>query len=143
VVGTGYESFWLGNRLEEVQSITGQDTNEAHNGYIEMYINLGWVGVTLLALLIVVGYFNAIRIYSRDPDAGSLRLAFFLATIISAFTEAAFRMMDPKWTFFLLATAALPANSAPDDDGRGGLAEYGLDLSQEAGAGIYEEALER
>ena len=142
VVGAGYETFWMGSRLEKVQSVTGQDTNEAHNGYIEMYINLGWVGVTMLALLIVSGYWNVIGAYRRDHDAGSLRLAFFLGTLIVGFTEVAFRMLDPTWTFFLLATAAVPANSALDGDGRGGLAEYGLELGHETGASIYEEALE-
>jgi O-antigen ligase len=142
VVGTGYESFWLGSRLEKVQSVTGQDTNEAHNGYIEMYINLGWLGVTMLALLIVSGYRNVIVAYRRDHDAGSLRLAFFLGTLIEGFTEVAFRMMDPTWTFFLLATVALPANSAPYDDGQGGLAEYRPELDEEPAGDMYEEALE-
>jgi O-antigen ligase len=142
VVGAGYESFWLGSRLEKVQNVTGQETNEAHNGYIEMYVNLGWVGVFMLAVLIGSGYRKVMGAYCHDPDAGSLRLAFFLATLISAFTEAAFRMLDSKWIFFLLATAALPANAAPDGDGRGGLTEHGLELGQEAGADIYEEAFE-
>jgi hypothetical protein len=142
VVGAGYETFWLGSRLQKVQSISGQDTNESHNGYIEMYVNLGWVGVTLFAVLLVVGYGSVIHIYHRDPDAASLKLALFFGTVVAAFTEAAFRMMDSGWIFFLLAIIVLPANSAPDDDGRGGLAECGLELGQEPGAEIYEETLE-
>ena len=27
-----------------------QDLNEAHNGYIEVYLELGWVGVGLIAI---------------------------------------------------------------------------------------------
>jgi hypothetical protein len=107
-----------------------------------MYINLGWLGVTMLALLIVSGYRNVIVAYRRDHDAGSLRLAFFLGTLIEGFTEVAFRMMDPTWTFFLLATVALPANSAPYDDGQGGLAEYRPELDEEPAGDMYEEALE-
>ncbi len=104
VVGAGYESFWLGHRLEEVQDVSGQPTNEAHDGYLEMYVNLGWTGLMVLALLIVTGYRNIIGAWRRDPDIGSLRLAFLLGALITAFTEAAFRMLSITWIFFLIAT---------------------------------------
>jgi O-antigen ligase len=141
VVGAGYESFWLGSRLQKVQMVTGQETNEAHNGYIEMYINLGWLGVILLAVLIFRGYRNVIDAFRQDPNTGCLRLAFFLGTVIAGFTEAAFRMMDSTWIFFLLATTAVPTKSAPDGDGRVGLGEYRLELGREPSADIYDEVL--
>ena len=30
--------------------------NQAHNGYIEIYLNLGWVGLTLLGAMVIAGY---------------------------------------------------------------------------------------
>src|SRR5205085_2663946 len=47
LVGTGYESFWLGSRLRWVWEQAGE-VNEAHNGYLETYLNLGLIGVFLL-----------------------------------------------------------------------------------------------
>jgi exopolysaccharide production protein ExoQ len=141
--GAGYESFWLGPRLDEVQKVTGMETSEAHNGYIEMYINLGWIGVILLGVLIVSGYRNVSRARHHDADAASLRTALFLGTVIAGFTEAAFRMMDPTWIFFLLAISALPANSALDGDGRGGRTEPWVELGRESAAGVYEETVGR
>src|SRR6266850_1226315 len=41
--GTGFESFWLGPRLERIWSVIWWHPNEAHNGYIEVYLNLGWI----------------------------------------------------------------------------------------------------
>ncbi len=108
--GVGYESFWLGARLQKIwDTIHGLRLNESHNGYIEVVISLGWIGVGLLAGLIATGYRNVIGTFRRDPDIGSLRMAFFLATIITGLTEAAFRMMGPPWIVFLLAIAAAPA----------------------------------
>lgn len=113
LVGAGYESFWLGSRLQEMwQALPGFRINEAHNGYIEIILTLGWIGEILLGILIATGYRNVILAYRRDPDIGSLRLAFFIATIITALTEAAFRMMGPPWILFLLATTAVPAYTA-------------------------------
>jgi exopolysaccharide production protein ExoQ len=43
LVGTGYESFWLGPRLFQVWRRAGV-INEAHNGYLKVYLNLGLFG---------------------------------------------------------------------------------------------------
>jgi exopolysaccharide production protein ExoQ len=108
LLGTGFESFWLGERLRKVWDLTAVGLQEAHNGYIEIYLNLGWIGLSLLAALIVAGYRNAIGVFRRDPDAGQIRLAFFLVAVVYSFTEAGFRMMSPVWIAFLWATLAVP-----------------------------------
>src|SRR2546425_1244841 len=109
--GTGFESFWLGPRLQELWSIYWWHPNEAHNGYLEVFLNLGWMGVGLLALVMVTGYRNVLSTFRRDRDAGRLRLAYFVVTLIYNFTEAGFRMMNPVWIFFLLTTALVPEAS--------------------------------
>jgi len=120
LVGVGYESFWLGDRLEKVWVITqGLTINEAHNGYIEILLTLGWIGLAFMGGLIATGYRNVIRAYRLDPDAGSLRIAWFLAVVITGLTEAAFRMMGLPWIVFLLATANLRWDSAINPCSRG------------------------
>ncbi len=111
VLGTGFESFWMGNRLQSVWSLSQVGIEEAHNGYLELYLNLGWAGLTLLGLLIVSGYRNALTLFQRDPAAGRLRVAFLTCGIIYSCTEAGFRMMSPVWIGFLLAVTAVPVTS--------------------------------
>ncbi len=106
LVGTGYESFWLGERLTQMRAVAGFDVNEAHNGYLEIYLNLGWAGVSLLALMIAAGYRKLTIAYRRNPVMGSLGLALFLATLFHSLTEAGFRMETPTWIFFLWAILA-------------------------------------
>jgi len=132
LVGAGYETFWVGSRLQQVWGPIGMDINEAHDGYIEMLLNLGWIGVALLGALIATGYRNVLGAYRRDLDIGSLRTAYLLATVITGFTEAAFRMMDPIWIFFLLATITLPVDSAPQISGGQYQSEGRLEFQQEA-----------
>jgi O-antigen ligase len=108
--GTGFDSFWLGRRLKEIWASGSllNGINESHNGYLETYLNLGWTGLILLAVLIVTGYRNIISTLSRDPRMGGLKLAFFVAAIIYNFTEAGFRTSCSIWIAFLIAITVVP-----------------------------------
>jgi exopolysaccharide production protein ExoQ len=107
LLGTGFESFWMGDRLQTVWQFE-RGIQEAHNGYLEVYANLGWIGIVLLAGLIVTGYWNVYTAYSRDRVLGSIKLAFFTMGVIYSLTEAGFRMMSPAWLGFLLAIIHVP-----------------------------------
>ena len=109
IVGEGFESFWMGNRMQSVWSMSQQGIQEAHDGYLELYLNLGWVGIALLGTMMVTGYRYGLELYRRDAEAGCLRLALLTAAIVFGFTEAGFRMMSPDWTGFLLGVMAIPA----------------------------------
>jgi O-antigen ligase len=87
---------------------------EAHNGYLEIYLNLGWVGITLLSLLLMAGYRNVIAMFGRDRQAGRIRLAFFVVAVVYSFTEAGFKMLTPVWICFLLAVTAVPIADIPE-----------------------------
>ncbi|HTY84380.1 MAG TPA: O-antigen ligase family protein [Silvibacterium sp.] len=108
LVGEGYESFWLGDRLERMwQYIPG--VNQAHNGYLEIYLNLGWVGVILLVAFLIFGYRNITRAVGRHEPAANLRLALFVVSCIANCTEAGFKMMHPMWFAMLVVATYRPA----------------------------------
>lgn len=112
-IGAGYESFWLGPRLDAmIADVTRWWVpNESHNGYLEIYANLGWVGVGCLAIVILGGYGHVIRNWRQNLPGSNLMLAYFLSGLVFNLTEAAFfRMLTPVWLFFLLAITA-PQNT--------------------------------
>ena len=109
VLGTGFESFWLGKRLGIMQSYQ-KGLNETHNGFLEIWVSLGWIGILFLAVMILTGYRNIITLYLRDSGAGIFRLAFFLSVIVSSFTEAALRTESISWIAFLLMTMPTPTD---------------------------------
>ena len=114
VLGTGFESFWLGPRLEKMWSMYWWRPNEAHNGYLEIFLNLGWVGVAWLVVIIATGYRRVFRVWRSNVSTGSLVLAYFFMGLVYNFTEAAFlRMMAPAWIFFLFAMTSLPEAPSP------------------------------
>jgi exopolysaccharide production protein ExoQ len=105
LVGAGFESFWLNPRVHEKlwQLFPGLPLNEAHDGYIEVYLNLGWIGVGLIALMLVDAYRRAVKTFRRTPALGGLLVAFVLTAVTYSLTEAGFRMLTSTWFFFLLA----------------------------------------
>jgi O-antigen ligase len=109
LLGTGFESFWLGPRLKKLWSIYSWRPWQAHNGYIEIFVNLGWTGVALLAVVMTTGYRTVVGAYRRNLPTGSLSLAYFVVGVVYNFTEAAFfRMMAPAWILFLLVITSAP-----------------------------------
>lgn len=106
-IGTGFESFWLGPRLNKMRNaLPNFPINEAHNGYLEVYLNLGWTGICFIALLLLTGYSRVIAGIRRNPQIASLFLGFLLCTLFYSFTEAAFRLMALAWVFLLLVIVA-------------------------------------
>jgi O-antigen ligase len=105
-IGTGFESFWLGPRLEYLWSRYYFQPNQAHNGYIEIYLTLGVVGLALLGMQFIVGYRNAVAALRQGLPFASLQLAFVAVAAIYNVTEAAFKVMHPLWIAFSLSIIA-------------------------------------
>jgi exopolysaccharide production protein ExoQ len=105
LVGAGFESFWLSPRVHERlwQAMPGLPLNEAHDGYIEVYLELGWVGLGLIGIILIDGYRRSVIAFRRAPALGGLLIAYILAAMVYSVTEAGFRMLHPMWIFLLLA----------------------------------------
>ena len=52
IFGVGFETFWLGDRLKTLWEAYRWQPTQAHNGYLETYIQLGLVGLMLLGALL-------------------------------------------------------------------------------------------
>jgi len=108
LLGTGYESFWMGDRLRKFWEESGQGSiNEAHNGFLEVYLNLGLVGLALLTGVIVSSYRKICRRLNSDPKGASLDLAFWITMLFFSATEAGFRS-GLMWIVFLLGAVVVP-----------------------------------
>lgn len=111
IIGAGFESYWISpsaQKLWDALALAGWWhpeilVPEAHNGYIEIYLNLGWIGVCLIATILATGYRRAINAFRLNPSLGSLMLAYSVASAVYSITEAGFRSLDPIWDFLILA----------------------------------------
>jgi exopolysaccharide production protein ExoQ len=102
LLGRGFGSFWLGNVRNLWDKFIWRPT-QAHNGYIDVYLELGLVGVALLASAILCAYKSIINTLHNDFRYGSLRIAFFLIILIHNYSESSFlRGTSLPWFIFLL-----------------------------------------
>ena len=130
--GAGFESFFLGDRLERLWAKYWWRPNEAHNGYPADVLELGWVGIGLLVVLIASAYRHTVAAYRANPAVGAFKLAIVAVAVVYNMTEAAFKVMHPVLIVFLLAATAVPEDRATtaDEATRGGTANSGPPLRQ-------------
>jgi len=102
ILGYGYDSFWLGARQEYVYMNWGIIGN-AHNGYLEMYLNLGLIGVFFIAAWFASGLAKIRRCLSVDYSAAVLRFTLLLVAAIHSYTEASFYGVSLMWVLLFLA----------------------------------------
>ena len=84
ILGAGFMSFWTPAVKAYFKSIPRESwgPQQAHNGYLETYVQLGWVGVLLLALLIIHGYVRSNRAFVYDFDFARFRLVLLLTALL-------------------------------------------------------------
>jgi exopolysaccharide production protein ExoQ len=108
IFGVGFESFWLGERLQTLAETHWWHPTEAHNGYLDIYLDLGLLGLAMLAGLFVAT-FRKIRLeLLRNFQWGRFRLGFLAAIVFYNWTEASFKGLHPLWLVFYIICLDYP-----------------------------------
>jgi exopolysaccharide production protein ExoQ len=123
VTGVGFYSFWTPERNKRLSEGFYYSLGEAHNGYIETYLNHGLAGVTLLLGMLVASAHAAKRAVLAGSAFGTLRLALLITILFYNISESAFDRLVPIWFALILAGIDCPPTPAlsaleisPDSD---------------------------
>src|SRR5262249_11965168 len=118
LIGAGFESFWLGKRLETLWAEFSFQPNQAHNGYIETYINLGYFGLFFLGGAIFAGFrnihkililsSNQERLVTTEFDFGRFGMGLLITLLIYNFSEATFKGLHCLFFLFIVITIECP-----------------------------------
>jgi O-antigen ligase len=115
LLGAGFKSFWAGERMIRIwQQFPG--IVQAHNGYIEVYLQGGFMALLLLTGMMWSGFRKIKQRVVAGDDFARVRLTFWLIALIYNFSEAAFTHLSMLWivTLFIIAEApAMVAAEAP------------------------------
>jgi O-antigen ligase len=114
MLGTGYGAYWTpvpmpgGDSFEFVRRMGGFYPGSAHNGYLEILNDLGWVGLVLLLGFIAVFLLQALRQLRIDPPQAALYLAILLHQAITNLSETHwFGVLSVDFVIVCLCTTSL------------------------------------
>jgi O-antigen ligase len=101
--GAGYEGFWNPSMCLYLKELYAWGPRQAHNGYIEIWLNLGFVGLGLFALMVGQAIYGITPLFQKDFEYGRFRLIVLLITLLHNYSEAGFpRTTHLVWLVFLL-----------------------------------------
>jgi len=108
ILGTGFESFWLGERPQRLEGLFYFIPNEAHNGYLEIYLTLGLIGLVMLIALFIATFRKIRPGLWRNFEWARFRLGLLAAIVVYNWTEAAFKTTSPIWFMFYFIAMDYP-----------------------------------
>ena len=115
LLGFGYESFWMGDRTRIIAETWNVRWN-AHNGYLQVYLDLGLIGIFFVMTWIFSGLKKIWRSVQSDYAIGLLRFIFILVAVFYSYTEAAFSGVSLIWIilfFGIMDPPAKPSTHSP------------------------------
>ena len=109
IFGAGFESFWFPERRDRIAAFFhGWRPGSAHNSYLQTYLHLGLIGLSILIGLFIAT-FRKIRLdLFRNFEWGRYRLAFLVAVLLRGWTEWYFTTGSGLWFVFYIIAMDYP-----------------------------------
>ena len=107
-LGVGYRNFWLGDSVNQILPyIAGwaKTPGHGHNGYLDMWLELGWVGLGLLLVFIVRNIIALVKMQARrtgDNTRALLFLTFLQFVVANVAVTVALTHSDLTWCLAML-----------------------------------------
>jgi exopolysaccharide production protein ExoQ len=112
IIGVGFYSFWLGSRVDKLWDKYSFRLNQAHNGYLEIYLNGGVIAVFLLLGALTSSGRRINRRLMYDPNWEGLKLMIWLIVVIYNWSEASFCRLSLTWFALLTVVIEYPRRTA-------------------------------
>jgi O-antigen ligase len=99
ILGVGFQGYWIPSRLKykEIYDIFNWLPIQAHNGYLDILNEIGFIGIFLLVAAISNYFFNLRRI--QKPHTWSI---FIILAVISNVSESSFLRVGEEVNFMFL-----------------------------------------
>jgi len=105
--GYGFGAFWVQDSVNvfQIWTTVGWEPPHAHNGWLDVLLDLGIAGLSLIALQVILILVNGIRavVEGSEADAQYVLVTTFVVLTLN-FAESA--LVRPSATWVLLAIAA-------------------------------------
>jgi exopolysaccharide production protein ExoQ len=109
-LGYGYGAFWwVSNQSRQALALIGYPTPHAHNGFLDLGLQLGAIGIAAFTFAWMLAIFGAVRHLRRDGEREARwPLLCLLFTVLYSITESS--LLAPNsllWILFVAACASI------------------------------------
>jgi exopolysaccharide production protein ExoQ len=92
LLGAGHESFWTNEVQQALAAVEiSEYVSESHNGYLEVYLAYGLIGLAIFLGVIVSTYRNCQYLVRNHFGYGRFAYSFLIVVLTYNMTEAAYR----------------------------------------------------
>ena len=124
--GYGLNSFWQPWRgvanpaAGIINPSSGFAPPHAHNGFLDLALSLGLIGLLLFSLSLVIGLVKAIRYFMREKSsAGVIPLIFLLYVVIANVSETQLLGSSYIWILYVMTVTRLNVKASGTEVGAG------------------------
>jgi exopolysaccharide production protein ExoQ len=102
LLGSGYAAFWSTPAADHYRDILGWDAPNAHNGYLEMALGLGFIGLAIFGIGMLRNFFRALKVTQSNTEIEmAWPLFFVIFCCFYNFTESTLFMGNSVfWTLY-------------------------------------------
>jgi len=117
ILGVGFGAFWVGKigyamyPLVNWSAVTpGWRPGQGHNGYLDVLVELGPLGLALTIGAILVAFSDAVRQLPADFEFARIRLVLLVSLVLNNFTESSLlKGTHSLWFLMLLVMVNVPS----------------------------------
>ena len=108
-LGYGYGGFWLGWEGEsaDVWRIVRWEVPHAHNGFLDLWLNVGLLGLAVFVLSFISAFFRSIALLRQSKNKDILcfwPLAYLTFLLLVNLTESSLMRMSIIWMLYVSVT---------------------------------------
>ena len=109
ILGAGYRAFWTDTGAAGVRDYIqhwARLPSHGHNGYLDIWLELGYAGVALFTVFVLVTVGRLVRRLLQEPQEtawAAFAIFFFVFLLNNASVTVAFKHTDIAWIFAVLA----------------------------------------
>lgn len=110
LLGAGFHSYWLEPRASRLYTMFA--VSNAHNGYLDVYLNLGIIGLAILAAVMVAGLGRLRSEHHSTYAFNVFRIVCVVVIAVYNWTESAFLFgVSDIWMLFLIGVVSRPRHA--------------------------------
>ncbi|MEQ9000320.1 MAG: O-antigen ligase [Coleofasciculus sp. B1-GNL1-01] len=117
--GYGYEGFWQFWRgidnpalMLRLPEFDGFMPEESHNGYLEIALEVGWIGLAIFIVSLLISIYYGVLHLTRSQDPESvLPLLIFTYIIMTNVTESGVNYISMPWILYVFMATRLSLNT--------------------------------